>query len=426
MDATNDNLPVPVVQCTPTVRNLLKPPFEPLPKLTKVPLINGRFEACRLAFHNVAPKQRIDYGRIAWFIKNYNPPDMSFYLDTNFLTGEEKPDELWDALLERRIVITPTVWEELHSWLGTPFRNRRMRNILLDARLCKNPSIDFSPNLFWHPYVTLAHAYYVNLLGMRKRMPRILAEGFEQDHGRAPTEAELDSLIQRKAADHEFRLAKKGKEDITKSNFLADEELVAFAACDAIVRGQKTTILTTDTDVQVQFVKMMRLLDHQYQAFLFAEKYAASPDSFSKKPLVRTTPELEYYLADDDGLLIEKPCAPGRQFVEWLLPERYHMNSVYCLLFGGRGEHLVFSPLDYSAERDMLRLLMVKGETAGRNTSCLGEFNCHVTGFPVGIEDPRQWVIVARDKGEKHGLLSYAYQDMAAGGFERGPVVTLG
>ncbi len=408
----------PKLNLTPAVRDLYEKN-----RGTGVPdssawhtVVNGRIPTERLAFGPLTAKRPIDYRVVARFIRTYCPQNMAFYLDTNFFTGEEKPDVLWHALLEKQIVITPLVWRELQPWLGTPFRNRSIRDLLLDARLYKNPNIEFSPDKEWHPFHSVAHAYYVNLLAVRKRMGKALVDQFAADHGREPTKQEIDRMIQTAGTERDFHLLRKGRESFGTPTFFTDEELVAYAVLGGLIRGKEVTILGTDTDVHEQFVKLVSLLDWHYQALLSAERYAADSSAFECRKLIRTTDELRYYFADDEGILARKPVDNPNDFVRWLLPREYTSNPVYCLLFGGNGSELRFTPMTYNAERDMVRVLEMKGKTGGANTDLINGMNCHVTGFPRGIDDPRKFVILVRDHTEDKEPLRFPLLDIAHAG----------
>ena len=46
----------------------------------------------------------------------------------------------------------------------------------------------------------------------------------------------------------------------------------------------------------------------------------------------------------------------------------------------------------------MVKLVEAKAKSGGLNTDLLNGKNCHVSGFPIGIDDPRSFVVVAVDK----------------------------
>ena len=54
--------------------------------------------------------------------------------------------------------------------------------------------------------------------------------------------------------------------------------------------------------------------------------------------------------------------------------------------------------VSYVGEKGLDGVIRMKGLTKGLSTDRLGGKNCHVTGFPIGIDEPRNWVVVARDK----------------------------
>ncbi len=363
-------------------------------------------------------KLPIDYAEFAEIIRRYTPPNAAFYPDTNFFTGAEKPVELWKSLLERQIVIPPFIWQELQPWLGNPFRNKYIRDRLLDSSVSNPHCVRVDPDKILSDYQRIGALYYIDLLAVRKRRGAILAKEFQTKHGREPGPQEFDRLLQCSVGEQEFHLVRKGRTDIKKATFFADDELVVDAAVDAIVNRRPVTILSSDKDVLEQFVKLMRLFDWHFQAMLFAERFTASPDCFETQPLIRSTAELRDFFADDDGMLIRKPCEPV-EFFDWLVPKDQFITPVHCLLFGGDGADLKFTWLYFNAVHDLGRLLETKGKTFGQNTDLFGDKNCHVTGYPVGIRDPRNWIVVARDNVEVVDFMRYPFLDIEHASRER-------
>src|SRR5947199_4598810 len=130
---------------------------------------------------------------------------------------------------------------------------------------------------------------------------------------------------------------------------------------------------------------------------LFADLYAANRDAFAIKPMRLGVPELHFYFDPAESFLVRKHVANPDDFIGALLPPDYQPVRLTCLLFGGIPPDMTMSYLSFYAEKDMGRLLQVKGRTGGLSTDKLEGKNCHVTGFPVGIDEPREWVLVTKD-----------------------------
>ncbi len=347
---------------------------------------NGRIQTPRLAFAGFGEKRPVTYEVVARFIDEYCPSNMLFYLDTCFLTGDELPMVLWNALLRKEVVIAPLVWGELRDWLNAPHYNKSIRDALLTARWQGHPSIRFLHYEDWPKHLVQAHSYYVNLLLVRKRLARALEESFIEEHGRPPTSDELSRLVHRNSTDESRQLIQKGRERIDSWKFFTDEQLVVTAVFDSLMQGREMTLLGRDRDMIEQFYKLLSLVDIHYLAMLFAERFKNGPFGIAF-PLVRQTPELRHYFANDYGLLVKKPVTDLAEFVPRLLPADHQPNALYCMLFGNKAPAMIYSTITYHAERDMLRLLITKGLTGGRNTHVLGRNNCHVSGFPRTVKE---------------------------------------
>jgi hypothetical protein len=188
-----------------------------------------------------------------------------------------------------------------------------------------------------------------------------------------------------------------GYGSMNSPNFFTDEDLVVSAVLHSIASGREVTILTRDMGIQEQFVKLWRMIDLHFQGMMFADKFAANRTSFQTTQLVREIPELRFFFADDDGLIVDKNTSDLDSFHKTLLPKNVSINVVYCDWFGGQGAQRVFSPVSFTAISELKRLIQVKGRTGGSNTDALDGFNCHISGFPKGISQPRQKILVVRD-----------------------------
>ena len=100
------------------------------------------------------------------------PSDTAFFLATSFLYRREIPQSVFDALLSRKIVITPFVWGELRDWLASPFANSNFRDVLSDARERGHSSVVFLDLEKWGKDNGIYESvcYYTSLLSARKQI----------------------------------------------------------------------------------------------------------------------------------------------------------------------------------------------------------------------------------------------------------------
>lgn len=342
-------------------------------------------------------KQPISYPELAKIIER-QPQHTLFVLDSSFIGRHEIEQCLWDALFEKRVVIPYFVWHELQEVLQTPFANEDAAQRIRQAQDRKSDRIILDHETPVPAEYLKAREYYMTLLSSRKQRSISLVEEFRKKHGRLPDKVEMDTLFQHAGADRDFHLLHKGYSEYRKQNFFADEDVVVLAAMVATVGGCATVVLTRDGDVFDQFCKLTTLLTIHYLAMQFAQLFAESPDSFTTKPMPRGIPEIDAYFNSESSMLVRKPVQDLDTFVEAILPKEYSVVPITCVLLGGHPGDMTRSFIRYFAEKDMIKLFETKGKTLGLSTDCLGGRNCHVTGFPKGIDNPREWVVVCEDK----------------------------
>jgi hypothetical protein len=136
---------------------------------------------------------------------------------------------------------------------------------------------------------------------------------------------------------------------------------------------------------------------------------------FLVRPLPRGADRLEHYFDCSDGLLVKKPASDPTRFSAVLLPIAYRPVCLSCFLLGGQPPDMTLTAYNSVAERDMHRVIRVKGATMGLSTDRLGGKNCHVTGLPEGVEDSRSWAVIVKDKSLafKYSPLRIPFLDIA-------------
>ncbi len=308
------------------------------------------------------------------------PDDIIFFCDTS-LFHRNTDMRLWDALLNRegKLVIVPPVRRELDPWLASNEQHPAARAIL-DGE----PTVTFSGIDPEDRRGKAAAEYYIELLGLRKKLVTYKVREFEEEHGRPPDDRERRDLMERLHQDlgsRGYLLAKKGAEVTNPDNLLTDETLVYLAMKTAIETGREVVILSKDEDILEQFYKLQWLLDTHYRAMLLADAYAAAPSRFATHPmLTNSDPRLKEVFIGDDDVLVERP--------QWLIggPRAPILTPycrpviVHCWIVGQRVTKLVFC-----AEREMERLLHTKAATSGLNTYKFGEKNLHLWLAPLNV-----------------------------------------
>jgi hypothetical protein len=301
------------------------------------------------------------------------PAEAAFFLDSSMWDRRLEP-ELWAALLARQdsVFVIPNVRLELQNWVVThpDFPGSRAimdkRSNLVIKNLPAEDSDEFT-----------AYVYYVSLLQARRRAGTFFTMQFREREGRDPTPEELVSGIQRTFGERGLALVHKYGKQVILDPWATDESLVYFAAAHAISTGRPTVVLTKDQDVLEQFYKLWWFLDTHYRGMLMANEYASDPFRFRLHPipdlpLVRAAFEL------DDGMLLER----GTDRMNAVLPQRFDFVSSECWLVGPTLTSLVFG-----AERQMCRLLEVKGATGGLVSRELRGRNLHpwLVPLPLGM-----------------------------------------
>ncbi len=326
-----------------------------------------------------SPKSPYDSGEFCQGVADA-PKDVVFFCDTS-LFHRKTDAKLWEALLNRegKMAIVPPVRRELEPWLASNGEHPAAQAILNGE-----PSVEFSGIDPDDRRGKTAAEYYIQLLGLRKRLATARLWEFEEEHGRLPEDGERRKLMERLHEDlgpRGYMLAKKGTEVKNPDIFLTDETLVYLAMKDGIETGREVVILSKDEDILEQFYKLQWLLDTHYRAMLLADAYAAEPSRFVTHPMPASSdPRLKDAFIGDDGVLVERPLrlisGPGAP----ILPPYCCPVTVHCWIVGERLATMVFC-----AEREMERLLLTKAATGGLNTYKFGEKNLHLWLAPLNM-----------------------------------------
>ncbi len=344
--------------------------------VSAVPSPPGRIFVRRLHFAMTA-KDDYDVGALCRLVAD-NPDRALFFCDTS-LFDDRTDHRLFSALLneEGKLVIVPPVQRELEPWLATHQDHPAARAII-----ARDPAIQFFTLDNSGGWEDAAAEYYVKLLGIRKRLLRLELAKFEEKHGRPPDAGELDRLhrdMHRALGPRGYLLARKGAETLPAPISYTDEILVYLAVATGISSGRPVVILSKDEDLQEQFYKLQWLLDTQYRGMLLADLYRANFSRFVFHPLPGDNRDLAEAFVGQNNVLIER----SEDLLDEILPTSSVFVPLYCWIVGDKLTQTLFG-----AEREMTRLLRVKGETGGLNTDRLAGRNCHISLAPMDVPVP--------------------------------------
>ncbi len=332
---------------------------------------NRRF-APRLTW-GVTPKQVYDIGEMCNFIAMEN--NLTFFCDTSIF-HRSTDERLWEALLNRpgKVVIIPHVHDELGPWLAT-----NPTHMAAQAIAQKRHAIRFFDLPSDDERTKTAYIYYVNLLAMRKRLFDVEQWRFERAHGRPPDEREMATIrsnIHKMVGPRGYLIASKGDRDASSRTYYTDEALVYLATMTAITTGSEVVILTKDEDIQEQFYKLLWLMDTHYRGMLLADRYASDPFGFIHRAPPVGNERFDEVFAADNLTLIER----SESLLNDILPPTCTAVPIYCWVIGDK-----MTSMTFMAEKEMKRLLDVKGDTGGLNTDRLDGRNCHIWLAPHAL-----------------------------------------
>ena len=176
------------------------------------------------------------------------------------------------------------------------------------------------------------HGYdhYVTRLKLRKLLGVVVAREMETTLGRKVDERELGDELVRRFDARNAQIALKGWKDFGKPNYTADEELVVTAFLTAVLTGCETMILTRDTDIQDQFVRLVYMMLGDYHAHLFGE-VAADPANAVPLKRMPLPPNAANSLFNDDHIM--HFVMPERD-VHKLPPPACRPVHVHCYVLG--------------------------------------------------------------------------------------------
>lgn len=343
----------------------------------------------RLSFGRISGKEEATLQGIHRSIMRNTLPELILFPDMNFITNS-LPEWFWNVFAARSTAFTQMTVAELSGWRAYPMHNAYLHSWLprgLDQ--CAAEIAGGRHELFGVTRVMgsignelhsfnlaigdrkklrqFGYDYYVNMLAVRKLVGIREHRSLTQELGREPTEPEFHNRLNKKYQNRVAPLAFKGWKDRGKKNYLADEELVVTAVLSSILTKRETMILTWDTDLFEQFIKLNELLISDYLCFRFAEVRHFNPEGCPMFPMAIPKERQagpKFFLGESlDHIVISE------KDVQNLPPIDYHPVNTYCLLLGNNRLDPRLSSAIVCLEHEMVRMLDVKTKTGGMNTA---------------------------------------------------------
>lgn len=306
----------------------------------------------------------------------------SFFIDTGMLDWIEIDECLWEVLLSKKVFLTYGIQKELSA-------SRRKNQKFWQAVDANHPNIVLLAKRGLGTGAELGIEYFIRLLGIRKQVFEIVETQLKHE-GKSTDLNCIRSEVQKLVGERGMRLASKGNEDRNKRNLMYDEEMLVVAFSHALMTGNDTTIITIDGDLVDQFIKLQYVVDSQYRAMLIAEEFASEPRNF----LLLQSEKLVFPTAFEEEEFYLMPAGIEYRLVEtkqnWV---NIHVDRIERSL-----EPTQFLPVLFSADRDMHRLFVTKGETGGLNTSLLSGKNLHLSVQPHPENSTPCAIAVVRDR----------------------------
>ncbi len=384
-------------------RSILVPPNVHVP---------GRVPFIRLGCQGPTPKLRWTGREIAARFGPSVHPEATFFLDTGIFSAYED-GALWDLFLRRQTLIPPAIWIELRPWIRNPRKNAHIRDLLLDSvrkQLASREKTEGTTDYFYDEggrwsvgmkvrtvagrYQRHGQDYYCRLLMLRKLIGKAINRSMERELGRPPSDEEFHALAQHVHGERGYQFAKKGRDWAGPGMLDSDEQLVVAAFLTAIMDGSDVYIVTRDTDILDQFVKLRILIKEHYRAMHTAEKFASDPLSLPFREI--STVENDFVQSRFVGTSVLEMRMPETEFK--VLPPNFHSVIVHCLLLGGARDQPSFSYACANVETEMAQTVKIKATTGGRSTDRFGDHNCTIRTVRF---NHRQHTVVATIGKEK-------------------------
>ena len=373
---------------TPSARHFSR--AKPIARRFVVPPVGSRRPPgrpmLRQSFGALSPKLRYTIRELFDLIDRGPLRSTFLFPDTGFVTTSIYP-QFWGLAKGRYVAFPEMIVAELSGWAANPLGNAYLHSWLpravqacVEMQTCADElfrvkevlgfvGYDLTPFSVAvankECYAPFGYEYYVNLLSLRKRLGVLAYSDLEKRLARLPTEPEFKQFLHKNYDQGLASIAFKGWKDRHKRNSLADEELVVTAALTAIATGRETIILTRDTDVFEQYVKLMHMLSADYACYRYAEAHYHNPEGCPLFGL--DIPQERAASFGLRGKELHQVILPARE-MDRLWPESFTPVHAYCVLVGNHCLDPRVSIGAFCLETEMTWMLDAKGRTGGKNT----------------------------------------------------------
>ncbi len=385
----------------------------------------GRVPFVRLGGVGPTPKLQWTGREIAARFGPSVHPEATFFLDTGIFSSHED-GPLWDLFLRRQILIPPSIWIELGPWIQNPRKNTHIRDLVLASvrrQLAGRENSEGTTDFFYDEggpwsvgikvrtvagrYQLHGQDYYCRLLTLRKLIGKAICASMERELGRPPSDEEFHAEAQRVLGERGYQFAKKGRDWVGPGMLDSDEQLVVAAFLTAIMDCSDVYIITRDTDILDQFVKLRTLIREHYRAMHTAERFASDPLSL---PFREVSPlENDFVPSCFVGTTVLEMRMPETQFK--VLPQNFHSVIVHCLLLGGARDQPSFSYACANLETEMAQTVKVKATKGGRSTDKFGDHNCTIRTAPFNHRQHEVVATIGKERTVKVGGNEFGLDD---------------
>ena len=179
------------------------------------------------------------------------------------------------------------------------------------------------------------------------------------------------------------------------------------AMLTAILKGSEVVIVTRDSDVLEQYVKLCTLMKEHYHAMLIAERYAANPAAYAFKEVPLHDENLRSRFSGDSVLEFETRDSDFNP-----LPREFHFVMIYCLLIGGESDNMKVTVSSFCAETEMAHALRVKAVTNGLTTDKFGGRNCIILTEHLTPDKQKVIALIGNERKARFGDFTPGVDDV--------------
>ncbi len=318
-----------------------------------------------------------DWGNIARTIYGPNQLSVAWFPDAN-IAFRDDTEEVWTSLRlaglgskDGSAILSGVVEAEMMEWLNDPWKHADRAAVIKHA-MEQSTWLKRFP-LYTEELYSSALLDYMQLLGVRRRLARPLADGTTLVDTDASDKVGTLNVIRKEIGQRAEGLAKKGRVDLERKGrySVSDELHCLMTIAYALSHGRGCAILTTDLDMVEIFYKAQWFFDTHYRAFLAAKLVK---EGVYGEPIGVLENTRGYF--DGPVTLYRRPTLQMRE----VLPTEYDPVRVAVFYVPPEGALRI---AQFPFERKMLDMLEIKSRTGGRCTDLFGVNNIHIDLGPL-------------------------------------------